>query len=200
MSAVLTVILLSLAVGASIIVFYVFPSSTASLLRYKLWALRDELVDGLNNDEFQDVTQPRKLVRDVELTIESAEELRPVRMLVLMLLAGGKRPPGNYTAFDLSRADDADKLLLEPLWRRYVSAVIKHVLFGSWSGFVVAPILIFAAAIESILKGRIGRDGGADDGSVVDDMKQVVRREIHVEPTLRVLAERRTPKSLSASV
>lgn len=200
MSTILTVILLSLAAGASTIIFYVFPSSTASLLRYKLWPLRDELVDGLNNDEFHDVTQPRNLVREIELAIESAEELRPLRMVVLMSLARGKRPPGDYPVFDVAKADEADKVRLELVCRRFMSAVINHVLFGSWSGLVVAPILIFAAAIESILKGRMGRDGGADHGSVVDDMKQVVRREIDVEPTLRVLAERRIPKSLPASV
>jgi hypothetical protein len=201
MSILVTAILLGLAVSASVVVFYVFPASTTSLVRYRLWPIRDELYDCIVDGQFHDDEQPRNLLRTIETTIAYANEFRPLRMITLVVIAHGKLPPGvDHLEFDLANANEADKAKLESIWQRYMSAVLKHVLTGSWSGLVAAVVVLGAAAIGAILKGRPWGGGNHHDPSVVEDVKRAVRRDIPLDSTLRVLSERPKLKELSASV
>jgi len=105
--------------------------------------MRDELQDALLAGEFEDSTQPTKLKRLMELTIRSADELRPTRMIVLMSLTKGKRPPFDPEEesinFELDKANPQDKPRLMALWSGFITPVINHVLIGSWSGLLLKP-------------------------------------------------------------
>jgi hypothetical protein len=199
-SIVLTAGLVVLAILATAVVVYVYPASFTSVLRYRLWPIRDELTDALRRDEFKDRTQAERLQRDVEASIETADEFRPLRMGLVMILARGRKPPIDWPPFDLEAAAEQDRPRLAALHRAYMSAMLRRILFGSWSGLFVFALASAAAFVMVILKGR-PKTGGSPDGSVVEEVKEVVRREIEVEPTLRVLAGRPArSQSLSASV
>jgi hypothetical protein len=193
----LTIAILAIALWLSLMVFYVFPATMASVLRYKLWPIRDELADALIDSEFSNPDQPELLVREVELVIANAEELRPLNLLVLMALARGKRPPITWE-FDLAKADEADRPRLASIHRRFMSAAVRHFLIGSWSGLITLIFVLPVAILVAVLRGRTSGDGSSD--SMVQDVKDIVRNEISVKPALKVLAGRPNVKELSASV
>ncbi len=189
MSVIVAILIVGVALLACVVAFYVFPSTMASLLRYKLWPLRDELSDAITNGEFQDSTQPNKLLRNIEVTIQVADDLRPLNMVVLMLLA--RRNLTTPEGFDLSKAPEDDRPRLATLSSRFLSMTLRHVLLGSWSGLLLLALLVPVLTVASILRGR--SKGG--DGPIAEAAKQVA-----LEPTLAVLARQPVVRHLSASV
>lgn len=201
MNLALFAILVALPVIATAVLFYVFPSTMASILRYRLWPVRDELEDAIRHDEFEDPHQATLLQRDVELSIESANELRPLNMLVLLTLARGRRAPGEWEPFDISKATEADAERLRRLKRRFLSAIIKHIILGSWSGLILGLPLVVAAAFIVLTRDRpASNDHNDQNARLVDEVKESLREDIKVEPTLRVLAGRPTSRKMSAWV
>lgn len=186
MSIVLTVWLVVLALATIVVVFYIFPAGGTSLLRYRLWPLRDEMVDAIRNDEFKDNDQPKRLLRIVEATIDTADDLRPLHMIVLMILLRKRPSAGADWAFDLAQAHTADTARLQGMHRRYISSVIRHLLYGSPSALIFAFVALPTFAVVALLKGR---SSGPRDGDVMEKVKEALRNEISVEPTLRVLAQ-----------
>jgi hypothetical protein len=187
MSIVLTIWLVALAVASAVVFFYVFPASGTSLLRYRLWPLRDELVDAIRRGEFKEDDQPKRLLRLVEASIYTADELRPLRMIILMALLRKRPSTGEDWAFELSHAHVSDVPRLQGMHRRYISSLIRHLLYGSPSALVFAVVVLPTFAILALLKGRSSEP---PDGDVMEDVKEALRNEISFEPTLRVLAQR----------
>jgi len=192
MTIFLTFWLVALAIGAAIVVFYIYPEGGTSRLRQKLWPLRDELFDGIRNGEFKDPEQPRRLLEMVEITIAVADDLRPVRMAFLMALRRNLPSEPDRKVFELSEADSADQPRLAGMQRRFISAAIRHLLYGGPSALLFAVVAVPTIVILTLLRDR-PRDDGHFSGAVVDDVKEALRKEIAVEPTLRVLA--RTPRT-----
>jgi hypothetical protein len=189
MGIILLVVIVAVAAMASAVVFYVFPSTMASLLRYKLWPLRDELSDAIANGEFEDSTQPTKLLHSIEIAIQAADDLRPLNMVVLLLLA---RPNlADRDGFDASKVAEPDKVQVLAIYNKYMRASLRHILTGSWSGLLLALFLVPVVAVVSILNGR--SKGG--DGPFAEAAKQV-----SIEPTLQILATQTTYHHLSASI
>jgi hypothetical protein len=189
MSIFLTFWVLAVALAAAVVIFYIWPAGGTSLLRYRLWPLRDELVDAIRNGEFEDDDQPKRLVGVIEATIETADELRPLRMIILMALLRKRRAAGEDLAFDLSEARLPDKARLQGMHRRFISSVVRHLLFGSPSALVFAVVALPTFAVITLMKGRSSDDGETPHGDVVDNLKEALRNEIQVEPAVRILAQ-----------
>jgi hypothetical protein len=196
MSIFLTGYVITLSLLAWGAIFYVVPSVARSIFRYRLWRLRDEIVDSLADDRFEDRVQPERLMHDVEKTIRYAKEFSLWRLLLLRWLTKGRAlpPEAQREMFDLKRAPIVDQELLATYELEYHASIARHVFFGTPLGWVCIAFL-FPIAFAIVLM----RDAS---GRVFADTRTFVREEVPLEPeeALLLLGVNGSAKPLSAFV
>jgi hypothetical protein len=146
MAALLTVALTVNFFFAYISIIYIVPSSERSRFRYRLWKLRDRVVDEIYDGRFENVEQPKRLVALIELAIYSAEEISWLKVMAARLV---KKPPRGLPMrllVDLRAVSAHDRDLLRPRLNVLYWCVARHVFLGTPSGWLAClrrPFLTF---------------------------------------------------------
>jgi len=199
MSAWLTFDLIALVLFASVCVFKIIPSCNVSQLRYRLWRLRDDVVDEIRGDVFSKDDQPRRFVTEVERLIANSQELTPFRLFLLYLSARPFRLPRPDRAFDLDALRGRDRAVMSKHADALERLVVRHLLTGSPSGWLVICVSAPIAAGAALLDRTKGKGNGA---SVLQSTKDHLREEVEFEDTLALMSRRngRSHRSLSQCV
>lgn len=187
MSAVWTGVIVLWAVAAWFALTKVIPSCSVSLFRYRLWRIRDDLVDAIGQGAFTDDAAPKKLVADIEVFIRAAPDVNIITAGLHRWIGWGMDLSPDGDPFDFERAPKADRALLQKYADRFQGAFAKQVLLGRPSGWLL--LVVFAPSIAGIvLVSQIKNRSGY--GSFVRETKSHMRDEIHIEPALELLRER----------
>jgi hypothetical protein len=136
MAALLTVALTVNFFFAYISIIYIVPSSERSRFRYRLWKLRDRVVDEIYDGRFENVEQPQRLVALIEIAIYSADEISWLKVMAARLMK--KPPPGRPMKLlvDLQAVSERDRELLEARLNVLYWCVARHVFLGTPSGWL----------------------------------------------------------------
>lgn len=125
------------AVGCLVESFFAYQRS---LLRYRCWGVRDEMVDGMRDGHLNDSEDARALIRLAESAVKGAEILTPVKLLSLVWLS-------RWDEKTVTRSTGEGDLDLEPYHRRLVGAWVRLVMFGSPTGLLV----FFAVGLRAVV-------------------------------------------------
>lgn len=157
MSAVVFFVLVALAIFVGVCVIKVVPATLVSLLRYRLWRIRDDLFDEIHNGGFMDTREPRLALEELERTIAVAPELT----LAKVALAGAIARKRRFVPIPIPNAANAhpdDRPKLEAVIREYRVRTVAHVVFGTPSGWLIVvsmswlviPVMLVRAVVWCI--------------------------------------------------
>jgi hypothetical protein len=145
---VIVVVLLTLATPAALAgLFVVWPLSERSLFRYRLWAIRDRLVDDLLDGTVSRSEAAIRLRAQIEWEIRNAapyllERYAIYRFVVLRRLA----QPADVE-IPMTGLADSERERLRHYEQEVGSARLKFIVFGSPSGWLLTTALILWFAI-----------------------------------------------------
>jgi hypothetical protein len=151
-SPVLVVLLVSMALTAWFSVAFVVPWSLRSLFRYRLWALRDQVMDEVLAGEVSREDALRVLER-IEFTIRNARDLTALRLLGLHL-ATRSFPRVEEPVFDDPRVRKHNHKLAE--------LVVNHVMWGSPSGWIASVFGTVFLFVGYVILPRLRRSDRRD--------------------------------------
>jgi hypothetical protein len=183
----LNVILLALAAWAAL--FRVIPTCASSLFRYRLWRLRDQLVDDIRNEEFRDNAQPMELVCMIEAVIAGAQDLTAFKAWAAHATSRGLAIPDSLR---LPHAHPRDKDRLEKVLNELYAAMLSKALLGTPSGWLFSIVLVPVAIVVTLTSRLFTRD--PHEGSLFEDAKWHVREEFELDPALAAITNSRTPQ------
>ncbi|MHC4696996.1 MAG: hypothetical protein ACYTFA_09655 [Planctomycetota bacterium] len=147
------VILLVLLVTVLWAIFVIqVPRTLRSLFRYRLWAIRDAVVDDVLRGDLPKSPLVDDDIRQIECIIANSEAVTFLQFLVL------PRPPKKYVeARNAFRTEEFKKLTekQQAVVRGYTDAlqwaVLRHLLFGSFAGWTVLGLLATIAFVVAVL-------------------------------------------------
>lgn len=202
MQAFLTVIAVALAIFAWVCIVKIIPDCARSLFRYRLWRLRDELVDEIRAGTFENDEMPKVLAAVVEGTITVAPEATLARMLMAAWTCRSMQVP---ELFDFESLGRGDRRLLEKRFSEYRQIAVRHILLGAPSGWIltalVGVLVVPVAALFALMMTLSGRRHDKHDGSSwFQDLRHRLQGE--VDPALALLGKRgaQSAQSLTQSV
>jgi hypothetical protein len=190
----------------------VVPSCGRSQLRYRLWGLRDDLVDAIRAGEFKDSELARELVSEIEVLIRGVHEVTIFRMLALVMLSGGKHLRADIESEEaawkekLDRLTPADKKKIKRFDTDFRGEVIWHALTRTPSGWIVtallSPILLIRALMDiQRTRRRAKRKNRSLYGILIESAKVHAADSIGIDASLAYIRERvRDDQPLSACV
>jgi hypothetical protein len=181
----------------------IIPSCNLSIFRYRLWRLRDELADEVLDGSFQDAAQPRNLLQFLEGVIELAPELGALKLVAMRWSCRHVRIPELFDPETLDALHPSDRAIIERRLNELQQIAVRHVLFGSPSGwlltFLAVPTALIVSLGDHILRVLKGQRDGA---SVIQEARHRVRDDVEVGPALALLGRRgaQSARSLTYSV
>jgi hypothetical protein len=187
MNALLTVSVVAIALFAWASVVRIVPFCAVSLFRYRLWRIRDQLVDEVRHGKFDDIEQPKILVSLVEATIAGAKDLTALNMLLLRLAAPRDVSPPH--PLNLDDLNPSDRELVEGHLHRLLREMAIHTLGGTPSGWICSIVLLPLAVVVTVVTRLRGK---GDGGSVIQATKLHVLEE--VDPAALALMSRRNDR------
>jgi hypothetical protein len=195
-TAVLTVALAANAALAYASLTYIVPSCARSRFRYRLWALRDQVMDEIYDGRFEKTDQARKLVAAIELVIRGADQLSLLRVWFANLVVDERDLP-EHLRFELDRLSASDRDRLQRHLRALHWLIIKHVFVGSVSGWIyllATRPLHFLRLVRRAIASSFHAQRRTTDDATHDEMILTARNGVHVEPALAVLTHRTRTK------
>lgn len=152
MTALLTLLLVALALFAWVSITKIVPSYATSRYRYQLWRLRDGLSDDIRHGKFDQEDAPRKVLALIDLAIDDADDLSALNMILFAwTVVGDKEIPRD--PLQLGELSQHDERLLDQRLQAVHSALLAKTLLGSVSGWVITvvltPFVIFSAVRNS---------------------------------------------------
>jgi AcrR family transcriptional regulator len=194
MNAALTVLLIGLAGLAWACLFRIVPSCCTSLFRYRLWALRDDVVDEIYAGRYDDPSGARRFVEFLETAIEAASELSALKLTLVHWSARGltlHQASSLEELLGFAAMSQGDQDVVRPHVDRFQRATVRHALLGAPSGWMMLaamfPLAVGLALTQLIRGGRA--HGGSN--SVFDEAKQHIRDEFEVEPVMALVGAHR---------
>jgi len=155
MSVLLTAYVVAMAMFAWISLAKIVPDCATSQFRYRVWRLRDALVDDIRHDKYHDQERARKFVSLFERAIEHASELSLLNVIFLHI----SRPHNERTdPLDLKGLDADDVERLAGYREDFERAVAMKALFGTPSGWIFVAVLSPIALVGWLTK-KDHRDG-----------------------------------------
>src|SRR5947209_7687017 len=146
MTLLLTINVIALTAFAWLSAFAIVPACSASRFRYRLWRLRDELVDEVRAQKFVNTDVPKRLIMIVERAIEEASNLSALNILLFRLAGGFASSP-----FDLKDLVPSDKELITNHLREFDSAIARRALGGTPSGWIALIVLVPTALLTALI-------------------------------------------------
>jgi hypothetical protein len=125
-------------------VFFIYPSCTRSLFRYKLWKIRDDLVNATFDGRLPRSSFTLDLVETMEGSIRSSGHYN----LVTFALAARSVDPElakrrqAWLERELGALADEQRDFLLQLRRRYHAAIAVHLLTGTAFALVLLPVFL----------------------------------------------------------
>jgi hypothetical protein len=190
MNTLLVVDIVALALFAWACAFKIVPLCATNICRYRLWQIRDGLVDAIRADAFEDSQQPNRVVDVIEETTRSLSDLSAFNLLLFYLssrsLSKGRLWRG---AWKLDEMQPRDRERLKHHVDAFEQAVISHVFLGTPSGWlalaVVAPMALAEEFVKRLkLKRKDGDRTPLVHASLVRDARRHVREEFDMDPAL----------------
>lgn len=122
-------------------ILFIVPSYMRSLFRYRLWEIRDRAVDDLRAGRLADCYTVREFISMVEFAIRYANRMTLLEVIVTPPLP---RPWAeareNGRRADLAEMSDDSRFRFERCAVGFSHALLRHVLGGSLTGWVVAVV------------------------------------------------------------
>jgi hypothetical protein len=193
MNAVWFLAIVLVSISAWVSVFWVVPWCRRSVVRYQLWQLRDGLFDAIRGQHFENSEQPRRLLRDIEMSIQSADRITPLNFWLAQRFVKHLDIKLDEP-FELRATSIFDQKKLAPWYDGYKAAMARLLMTGSPSGWL---LLLFFFPKAIVLTTRVMRDKRS--GSVADAVKEQVQSDDR-EAALLVVGGSRAEKALSACV
>src|SRR5882672_2454070 len=191
MTIALFFVLVALGVLAAVCVLIVVPSYWASITRYELWKIRDDVAGQIRHGGYSDLEQPRRFLSRVETSIDMAGWLSFLFLWLFNWLAGDiDRDLAHAGLFDIEKMSSSDREKIVPHVNRVRAVMVRRVMFRSWSGLIVGLPLVWLTALTQTI-----RSGG---GSVLERAKRQTGREVpDLDRSIELLAGK-THRNLSA--
>jgi hypothetical protein len=181
----------------------IIPACNLSMFRYRLWRLRDRLADEVLDGSFRDATHPQTLVCFLEGVIDLAPEIGALKLAAMRWSCRHVQVPELFDRQTLEALDPDDRAIMEQRLDELRQIAVRHVLFGSPSGwlltFVLVPLAVIASLFEHILRLLKGQRDGV---SVLQEARHRVRDDVEVDPALALLGRRgaQSARSLTYSI
>ena len=154
MTTLLFINLVVLALAAWVSLFILVPSCAASRCRYRLWNLRDQIVDQIRHGEFVDSQPAQELVLITELAIEDAPDITAVNAFLFRIATGDLRLVED--PLGLETLGPQDSRSMEPHIQRLDHILLTKAFLGSPTGWIAALVMTPFFLI-SLFKARGGR-------------------------------------------
>ncbi len=181
MNTLLTIDLVAVALFAGFCVAKVVPSCNMSIFRYRLWGLRDRLVDQIRDGAFDDDERAREVLEFVEVAITAAPDIGAVKLLFARWSCRGVPVSAPFRLDGLSAND---KSLLGQYLNEFHHYLVRHILLGNPSGWVLTAVAFPVAFIATLVE-RARRRGDGDKRSLIGAARGRMRDE--VDPGLALL-------------
>jgi hypothetical protein len=181
-----------LAVAAWYGLLFVVPSCQVSRFRYRLWGLRDRVVDDLISATLPETPPIEELVYEVELAIRQAPDIRLVNFALAWKAA--KELPARERA-PLTGLSESQRQLVQGYREELYGDIARHLFRGSPPKWLASRALSIFFAAKAFRKDR--RNQRSKGGDVVE--RRVVR-ELKKNPTLWIPPHREPKEPLSACV
>lgn len=132
------------------------PSILRSLFRYKIWALRDEIIDLVDGGKLPSNDAVIQLRRALESTLIHVEEVTAVKWMILPRLTGESRPieDDEYNSIVAGMSED-EREVLNDFLRRVEDAFVVHLSIGSFAGWGILVGIIFFSLARWVVR-RVG--------------------------------------------
>lgn len=182
MSVLLIIDVIALALLAWFSLFKIVPDCATSRFRYRLWRLRDDLVDELRRDAFRDPERARRFVWFIEGFIEEADDLSALNWVWWSTATRGYKCD-DYP-LDLESLQTEDAARLQRYRDELVWAIFLKVMAGTpsgWIGAVIGIPILLAGELVRRFKGRNA------SGSVLDHARQQVVEDFDLNAGLLAL-------------
>jgi len=138
----LAVVSLPLLAWAS--VFFIIPGTLRDFYTYSLWRLRDQLVDEIIADGYDDKAAAVKVLSYVRVMIDSANDVSPARIWLLRGLSRSLKP----ALPDLTHLSDGDRLRLQAHLDELARLSTRHARRGTPSGWLLGYLLGFQVSLR----------------------------------------------------
>lgn len=161
-----------LAVGISVMallgwisIFKLVPACSISLMRHRLWRLRDQLVDEIRQGEYHDAVPAEILTFRAEAVIEHASKISMLNLALLRLSQKGAPELVDRLDLSMKSLSDDDRTRITAHLEEFETALFTRSMFGTPSGWIATlvsfPIFLvfFVRGIARALRGR--QDGGS---------------------------------------
>ena len=127
------------------LVFVQMPKDLTSLFCYKLWRIRDELMDSILNGTIP----PKEIVlyrlREIEMVIAFSDQLSVLKVCMMPHYKNEEQPKRdaelNRQFFELS---EAQRQLLGDCQSKLYRACLVHLVCGAPSGWLTLPLMLVA--------------------------------------------------------
>lgn len=185
MNVIVALALIGLAALAGRALLHTIPDSLVSLFRYRLWALRDTIVDEILGGLYQDRRAAVRVAREVELVIDYANELTMFKFFVFNRLARDPDLP-RYEELTLDELSATDRERLARHLDELYSYVGHHAFLGSPSGWVSFIALFPYAAVVGLIRYLRNRGSRKDSGidSLFEEAKHAARSRADIQEDL----------------
>lgn len=179
MSTTLTILLVGI---ASLLWFGLavwVPHCLRSLYRYRLWSIRDAIVDAVLEGRIPNSDAVRHFTRTVEMAVKRSSHLTLLRFLLF------PKPPMEFIDYRkamykkcLAEMTDEQRRFFETKRSEFAEAVLSHMLLGCVSGWLVLTLGLLAIVPIALVRSatlrvsRVCRNVCDNVTSAIDNMSK----------------------------
>ena len=125
------------------------PANLTSLFRYRLWQLRDEIVDGIFNGRIEGTEAMVVLIRQIEEAIVTANRVTLFMVTFSPSLPKAVEEAGQeYRDEVLSKLSEEQRTAYDEYFARFLSVIGRRLGFGSVSSYFMWPVWVFQIAVH----------------------------------------------------
>ena len=172
MNALLTVGILALAFLGWVSLFKLVPACSMSLMRYRLWRLRDQLVDEIRQESYDNATAAEILVSRTEAFIEHAPKVSLLNLTLMRLAHRGSPELIDRLTLSMKDLNTDDHARVKAHVDEFENAMLARSMFGTPSGWISILVLVPVSIVIAIALAFRGRpDGGSLTQIAKDQVK-----------------------------
>lgn len=126
-------------------VIFLLPRTLRSLYRYRLWNIRDSVIDDILRNRISHSPIADDVVGMVEFAIESSRSLTCLKVILYEVPEHVQKGHAKFFRDEMDKLPKEEQAILWEYVHRFHVAIVRQMMFGSISGWVVS--MIFAGLI-----------------------------------------------------
>lgn len=129
-------------------VVLLIPGYTESILRYRLWRVRDQVYDDIASGKLPDCRASRNLIDEVETLIRASHHMTLPRILLLWVACPRQTNNVTQPSHDLYTNEQIE--YAKQIHDGAYELCARHAIFGTYSGWFAIPFLVTIGVVMRI--------------------------------------------------